>query len=61
MKTKELRKWLETHGAVFKEGGKHTKVYCNGKQTTLPRHNEIPQGTAVAICSQLGIKKPPSK
>lgn len=61
MKTKQFRKWLEQRGATFKEGSKHTKVYCNGKQTVLPRHTEIQSGTAKAICSQLGLEDPPSK
>lgn len=35
----------------------HTKVYLNGKVSTLPRHGakEIPEGTRRAILRQLGL------
>lgn len=57
MKISEFRRWLEARGATFKEGKRHTKVYCNGKQTTLARHaTEIPEGTRKAILRQLGLK-----
>jgi len=39
MKTSEFKRCLATKGATFVEASKHTKVYLNGKQTTLPRHN----------------------
>ena len=38
------------------EGGKHTKVGIGGKQTTVPRHNEIAEGTAKAILKQMGVE-----
>lgn len=58
MKTSEFRRWLADQGATFKEGASHTKVYLNGKQTTLPRHGsqEIGEGLRRAILKQLGIK-----
>lgn len=58
MKTSEFRRWLADRGATFKEGGSHTKVYLNGKQTTLPRHGsqEIGEGLRRTILKQLGIK-----
>ncbi|TDV39504.1 mRNA interferase HicA [Paraburkholderia caballeronis] len=57
MKTSEFRKWLAEQGATFKEGAGHTKVYLNGKQTTLPRHaGELKEGTRKAILKQLGLK-----
>lgn len=58
MKTSEFRRWLADRGATFKEGASHTKVYLNGKQTTLPRHGsqEIGEGLRRAILKQLGIK-----
>lgn len=44
-------------GRSFKEGAKHTKVYCNGRQCTLPRHaKEIQEGLRQAILKQLGLK-----
>ena len=43
---------------MFIEGAKHTKVYLNGKQTTLPRHGsqELGEGLRRAILRQLGEK-----
>lgn len=55
MKRNELIRELEQLGAAFKEGAKHTKVYLNGKQTTIPRHTEVKEGTVRAIKKQLGI------
>lgn len=54
----EFKKWLASHGATFKEGKKHTKVYLNGRQTTLPRHSsrEIGEGLRQSIIKQLGLK-----
>lgn len=61
MKTSEFKRQLQSFGARFEEGAKHTKVYLNGKQTTLPRHgaHEIGEGLIKKILKQLGIKKPP--
>lgn len=53
MKRKDLIGLLSEKGAVFKEGAKHTKVYLNGKQTTMPRHTEIKENVAKAIIKQL--------
>ena len=55
IKRNDLIRYLESLGATFKEGGKHTKVYLNGKQSTIPRHNEIKEGLVKAIKKQLGI------
>jgi len=59
MKLAEFKRWLAVRGAVFIEGGKHTKVYLNGKQTTLPRHGsqEIGEGLRRAILRQLNVKE----
>jgi hypothetical protein len=35
------------------EGGSHTKVEFGGKQTTVPRHNEINEITAKAILKHM--------
>jgi mRNA interferase HicA len=58
MKTSEFRRHLAGLGARFIEGTKHTKVYLNGKQTTLPRHGsqDIGEGLRRAILRQLGVK-----
>jgi YcfA-like protein. len=58
MKTSEFRRQLAILGARFVEGAKHTKIYLNGKQTTLPRHGnqELGEGLRRAILRQLGVK-----
>lgn len=57
MKASEFRRWLAEQGAIFEEGAKHTKVYLDGKQTTLPRHaKEIGEGLRKAVLKQLGLK-----
>jgi len=60
MKTSEFRRWLQSLGVVMKEGSNHTKLYYQGKQSTMPRHAaEMKEGTRKAILKQLGIKDPP--
>lgn len=60
MKTSEFRRWLKSQGVVMEEGAKHTKLYYQGKQTTMPRHAaEMKEGTRKGIIKQLGIKDPP--
>ena len=58
MKTSEFKRFLISKGAKFAEGAKHTKVYLNGKQSTLPRHGsgELGEGLRKGILRQLGIK-----
>ena len=58
MKISEFKRWLAAQGVQFVEGGKHTKVYLNGRQTTLPRHSgqEIGEGLRKAILKQLGLR-----
>lgn len=58
MKLAQFKRWLASRGAVFVEGAKHTKVYLNGRQTTLPRHGsaEIGEGLRRAILRQLNVK-----
>lgn len=56
MKTSEFKRWLQSRGARFVEGSLHTKVYCNGRQSTLPRHTgELPEGLRKAIMKQLNL------
>jgi mRNA interferase HicA len=59
MKYSEFRKQLAALGARFVEGAKHTKIYLNGKQTTLPRHGaqDMGEGLRRAILRQLGVKE----
>lgn len=59
MKIAEFKRQLAALGARFEEGAKHTKVYLNGKQTTLPRHpsQDIGEALRLAILRQLGVKQ----
>lgn len=56
MKRRDLIKFLNGLGAKFEEGGKHTKVYLNEKQTTIPRHTEINDHLVKVIKKQLEIE-----
>ncbi|WP_157835248.1 type II toxin-antitoxin system HicA family toxin [Xanthomonas sp. SHU 199] len=56
MKTAQFKRQLAAAGATFKQGGKHIKVYLNGKQTTLPRHKEISDLLVELIRKQLNVK-----
>jgi len=60
LKISEFKRWLAQQGATFKEGAKHTKVYLNNRQTTLPRHGtqELGEGLRKAILKQLGLEEP---
>lgn len=41
---------------VVREGGSHTKVTLNGRQTTIPRHRrDLGTGLFEAIRKQLGL------
>jgi mRNA interferase HicA len=55
MNTAGFKRDLRRRGARFEEGRKHTKVYYQGKQSTIPRHREIPDSLARLIMKQLGI------
>ena len=59
MKFSDFRRSLLALGARFEEGSKHTKVYLNGKQTTLSRHSgkEIGERLRRAILKQLGVRR----
>lgn len=58
MKLSAFKRELAALGARFEEGAKHTKVYLNGRQTTLPRHGgaEIGKPFRRAILKQLNVK-----
>jgi mRNA interferase HicA len=61
MKLADLERHLRQHGCLFhREGGAHT-IWFNpirNKLASVPRHREIKEGTARAICRQLEIPKP---
>ena len=54
----QFRRWLTARGVRFEDGTRHTKLYLNDKQSTLPRHGakEIGEGLRRAIMKQLGLK-----
>jgi len=61
MKLADLERHLRQHGCRFcREGGAHTIWFnpVNRKIASVPRHREIKDGTARAICRQLEIPKP---
>ncbi len=39
--------------ATYTEGRRHTKVELNGRRTTIPRHREINELTALGILDYL--------
>lgn len=56
MKRSEFARFLKCHGVTFKEGKKHTKLFLDGKQSTLPRHAaELDEPLRKAIIKQLGL------
>lgn len=61
MKRRDLLRLLEANGCVFvREGHGHT-IYenpINRKRVPIPRHREIPDVFARAICRQLEISEP---
>ncbi|MGC2322967.1 MAG: type II toxin-antitoxin system HicA family toxin [Terriglobales bacterium] len=61
MKRTELIRHIEKHGCKFvREGGNHT-IYINprtNRRSTIPRHREVEEFTARAICRQLEIPSP---
>ena len=59
MKISQFKRSLAALGARFVEGARHTKVYLNGRQTTLPRHpgQEIGESLRRAILRQLNVKQ----
>lgn len=61
MKRRDFIRHLEQRGCVLdREGGRHS-IYrnpANGRCAAVPRHREIKETTARAICDQLGIERP---
>jgi mRNA interferase HicA len=57
MNSKEFKRWLSRHGAVFSPGrGSHLKVTLNGRRSVLPMHSaELRPGLVAAIRKQLGL------
>ena len=64
MQRRDPEKHLRTHGChLDHHGGRHDvwRNPANGHQEPLPRHREINNFTAAAICRGLGIPKPEMK
>jgi mRNA interferase HicA len=61
LKRRNLERHLAEHGCQsIREGANHT-LWANPPldvRAPVPRHREIPAGTARAICRQLGIPAP---
>ena len=60
MKRQQLVRYLKKKGCKLKgEGAKHTRVYnpVNGKRSHIPRHVEVANQLARAICRQLGVEQ----
>lgn len=62
MNRQEPIRHVETHGCyLLREGGKHSR-YVNlsdrSRQSTIPRHVEIDDFLARAICRQLHVPPP---
>ena len=61
MKLAELERHLRLHGCVlYRESAAHS-IWFNPafhKIASVPRHREIKEGTARAICKQLEIPRP---
>ena len=61
MKLRELEQHLRANGCEpFREGGKHSVWWnpASRKTASVPRHREIKEFTARAICRQLEVPEP---
>jgi mRNA interferase HicA len=59
---RDLEQHLMTYGCErVRHGAKHDvwRSPTAERPVTVPRHREIPSGTARAICRQLGVPDPP--
>ncbi len=61
MKRRDLIAHLNRHGCELdREGARHS-IYANvatGHRTAVPRHREIKETVAKAICDQLQVPRP---
>jgi predicted RNA binding protein YcfA (HicA-like mRNA interferase family) len=60
IKRKAFERHLREHGAEFERHGAKHDVWRGptGETSTVPRHREIADGTARAICDQLELPRP---
>jgi mRNA interferase HicA len=61
VKREQPERHLLDHGCeVIREGGRHT-IWSSAvldRRAPVPRHREVPLGTARAICRQLAVPPP---
>jgi mRNA interferase HicA len=61
IKRRVLLRHLRRDGCgLLRQGGRH-EVWMDAsgeRRSTVPRHRELPRGTALAICRQLGVPLP---
>jgi mRNA interferase HicA len=58
IKRRDHVRHLAAHGCLqLRRGGRHDVRWQPStlRRATVPRHREIPRGTALAICRQLGV------
>jgi mRNA interferase HicA len=63
VKRSELIRYLKQHGCQLLREGKRHSIWHNPRlkqQSTVPRHTEINDITAKAICRDLGVPFPKS-
>ncbi|MGO9464272.1 MAG: type II toxin-antitoxin system HicA family toxin [Isosphaeraceae bacterium] len=61
MSRRDLIRHLRSHGCVLAREGSDHSIWenpANGRRSAVPRHRELPNPTARAICRQLGIPDP---
>ncbi|MCC7337338.1 MAG: type II toxin-antitoxin system HicA family toxin [Pirellulaceae bacterium] len=61
MKRRDLLRHLRQHGCELVREGGDLSIWTNpatGRRTAIPRHREIVEYTARAICRQLDIPDP---
>jgi len=61
VKRTDLIRHLADHGCVLlREGSRHSVYYNPTAQrtSTVPRHREVKNPTAIRICKQLGVPDP---
>ncbi|MGD0181683.1 MAG: type II toxin-antitoxin system HicA family toxin [Terriglobales bacterium] len=61
MKRIDLVRHLESHGCLLLREGANHSVYHNPsaqRTSTVPRHREVKNPTAIRICKQLAVPDP---
>jgi predicted RNA binding protein YcfA (HicA-like mRNA interferase family) len=61
VKRRDLIPHLKSHGCYLDREGANHSIYrnpANGHCAAVPRHREIKNSTARAICAQLGVPPP---